>query len=102
MFKSHQLLLQVLLLLACGRFWRRDYSAHLHLRAGMPQDKRRLTNDWSAACLSRRGGGWRGVGWRNQAKGGLLLVVVSVVHYAQIHGKDGCGGGGQRRCAHVH
>lgn len=45
------------------------------------------------------------MGLGNQAEGGLLVVVV-VVHYAQVHGKDGCGGGGHLhgQCcrAHVH
>lgn len=44
----------------------------------------------------------------DQAEGGLLVVVVvvGVVHDAQVHGKDGCGGGGHlhgQRCrAHIH
>lgn len=45
------------------------------------------------------------MGLGNQAKGGLLVVVV-VVNYAQVHGKDGsgCGGHLHGQCcrAHVH
>lgn len=45
------------------------------------------------------------MGLRNQAEGGLLLVVVVVV-YTQVHGEDGCSCRGhlhgQRCCAHVH
>lgn len=49
------------------------------------------------------------MGLGNQAEGGLLvvvMVVVGVVHYTQVHGEDGCGGGrhlhGQCCRAHVH
>lgn len=48
------------------------------------------------------------MGLRNQAEGGLLVVVVVVgmVYYTQVHGKNGCGGGGHLhgQCcrAHVH
>lgn len=44
------------------------------------------------------------MGLGKQAEGSLLLVVmvvVGVVDYAQIHGEDGCGGGGHlcgQRC----
>lgn len=44
----------------------------------------------------------------DQSEGGLLVVVVVMVHYAQVHGKDGCGCGcgwhlhGQCCRAHVH
>ncbi len=124
MFESHQLLLQLLLLVVCRRFSRLCVSERLELggvclyfkKAGHKTTRRdkqissRLTDDGPASWLRGRGrrcgGGRRRVGLGNQAEGELLVVVVGVVHYAQVHGKDGCGGGGHLhgQCcrAHVH
>ncbi|TNN52902.1 hypothetical protein EYF80_036915 [Liparis tanakae] len=106
--ERHQLLLQLLLRLISG--------VHVDLRLQLfnTTSGRRcpLTDDRAGA-----GGGdrRRRVGLGTHAEGGLLLLVVVevvvvvvgvVVHYAQVHWKDGCGGGGHlhglHRRAHIH
>lgn len=62
---------------------------------------------WLSGCGTRSRGRRRRVRLGNQAKGGLLLVkVVGMIHYTQVHGKDGCVGRrhlqGQCCCADVH
>lgn len=120
MFERHQLLLQLLVLVACRRLNRVYYGEHLEwgvlVRIGLWTNQKNqrftlLTTEWPAALLSGCGtrcrGRWCRVRLGKQAKGGLLLVmVVSMVHYTQVHGKDGCVGRrhlrGQCWRAHVH
>lgn len=80
-------------------------NIQIQLLATRPHSQRwsPLTDDWPAAWLQGRGtrcgDGRCRMGLGNQAERGLLVVVVVVVlveevgvvvvHYAQIHGKDG-------------
>lgn len=110
MFESNQLLLQLLLLVACWTFSRLSNQNALKARSApvhWQQPKTiALTDDRTTAglggCRASCGGRRRGVGLGNQSKGRLVVVVV---HNAQVHGKDCCGCGwhlhGQRCRAHV-
>lgn len=66
------------------------------------------TDDGAPGGLSGGcGHGGHRVGWGDQSEGGLaVVVVVVVVHNAQVHGEDGCGCSGHlhgQRCrADVH